>query len=376
VEPFKNVFSPALVATIANQLDRHVAGFDRLEFERVIVAELGQRELKARSQLIADQVHLVLPTDHGVRNELIRAMLRPTVDGIAAVDSDDSGISGWGILPLTMVIGQHGLDDFDRSLGLLKDMTNRFSSEFAVRYFLIADQSRALDIMREWVEHPDHHVRRLVSEGTRPRLPWAMRLPQLMDDPSPMFPILEALRDDESEYVRRSVANHLNDVAKDHPDIVGSLAAEWMIDADANRRRLVRHACRTLIKTGHAGGLAAVGLVPPRLSLESLTVLTPVVEYGMELAFVGVLRSTSDDAQLLAVDYVVHFRKSNGRLVGKVFKGRQLTLGPGEVVRFERKHSIRPITTRRYYAGGQGLSLRINGRDFGAATFVLNMTDP
>jgi len=373
MEPFKNVFSAELVACLADHLQKHVEGFDRSSFESSVLEELEGLELKARAQLIADHLHLALPEVLGERFRILRSMLHPVEDAKTGFESDDDGVRGWGVLPMSMVVGQHGLDELDGSLSLLAEMTKRFSSEFAVRYFLLDDQTRALSIISGWVTDPNRHVRRLVTEGTRPRLPWAMQLPQLMADPSPMLPYLEALRDDEEEYVRRSVANHLNDIAKDHPGLVAQLAKDWMQGADKNRERLIRHACRTLIKQGHPVALEAFGLCPPELELESLTIETPIVDFGGALGFEAGLRSTSDKPQSLVIDYLVHFRKADGRLVGKVFKWKSFTLEPGHVHILERSHLIRPITTRRYYGGTQGLSLRINGRDFGYAEFELDV---
>ncbi|NOX30806.1 MAG: DNA alkylation repair protein, partial [Actinobacteria bacterium] len=209
MEPFKNLFSPELVHTLGAHLQGQLDEFDRERFEQSILAELESLELKERAQLIADQVHLVLPTSSEERFANLLAILHPE-EGNVVADSDADGIRGWGVMPLTMVVGQHGIEDFDAALDVLKQMTKRSSSEVAVRYLLLADQPRALAIMGEWIRDPSEHVRRLVSEGTRPRLPWAMQLPQLIADPSPVLPLLEALRDDPEEYVRRSVANHLN----------------------------------------------------------------------------------------------------------------------------------------------------------------------
>ena len=361
------------MATLAGHLERLVTRFDRERFESSILQELESLELKARAQLIADHVHIALPDERAERLRILKAMLHPVADYEADGLSDDNGIRGWGVLPLSMVVGQHDVKDFEGSLSLLAEMTKRFSAEFAVRYFLLADQTKALAIMGAWVTDPSRHVRRLLSEGTRPRLPWAMQLPKLMDDPSPMLPFLEALRDDDEECVRRSVANHLNDIAKDHPDLVARMANEWMKGANRNRERLVRHACRTLIKQGHPVALQAFGLFRPDLELESLTIDTPNVNLGGALNFSATVRSTSDKHQPLGVDYLVHFRKANGRLGGKVFKWTKFTMAPGEVRVLKRSHPIRLITTRRYYTGQQGLSLRINGRDFGYVEFDLKV---
>ena len=156
-------------------------------------------------------------------------------------------------------------------------------------------------------------------KGTRPRLPWGRRLPEFIRDPAPLTPLLEALKDDVSEYVRRSVANNLNDISKDHPDLVSALAAEWLADADRNRDRLVRHACRTLIKQGHPAALRALGYGPPRIRLESLVVDTPCVALGGALIFRATLASTAKTAQPLIIDYVLHHRKANGGVTPKVF---------------------------------------------------------
>ena len=372
MEPFKNRISADLVGHISAQLQAHVKGFERIGFEKAILKELDDLELKERAQLIADHLHEALPTVTKKRAAILRAMLHPrgTEKG---QQSDAEGITGWGMFPLGMVVGQHGLKDFEGSLELLKDMTGHFSSEFDVRYFLIEDQERALAVMSDWVDHPDFHVRRLLSEGTRPRLPWGMQLPRLIDDPSPMLPLLEALRDDKEEYVRLSVANHLNDIAKDHPDLVAKLAKKWLKAASPAREKLVRHACRSLIKQGHRPTLEAFGLGAPQIAEPTIKIGTKTIQYGDALQFSATLTSTFKKPQFLVIDYLVHFKKANGECVGKVFKWKKLTLAPGERVEIEKAHAIKPITTRRYYSGKQGLSLRINGADFGFEEFSLKM---
>ena len=371
MEPFKTFISPQVVACIADQLEKHVAGFERSSFEDPILADLPSLELKDRVRRIAEELHRVLPSDLTERNRALLAMLHPNDDIHTGGQSDEHGIRGWGTYPLTMVVGRYGLEDFDGSMQVLKEMTKRFSAEFDVRPFILADQERALSLMGSWVSDRSLHVRRLVSEGTRPRLPWGERLPALIADPSPVLPLLTALRDDEEEYVRRSVANHLNDIAKDHPDLVADLAAEWLAAASEPRKKLVRHACRTLIKQGHSGALKAFGLGPPKVELQRIQVENEVIQLGETLRFSIDLRSEARSAQDLIIDYVMHFKKANGSQSGKVFKWKKLTLEAGESIRLERAHGIRAITTRRYYDGRQGLSMRINGQDFGWAEFEL-----
>lgn len=371
MEPLKNQFSPGLVSCLAGHLKKHLPDFDNVAFESSILSELERLELKARVQCIADALQRVLPKDRARRNRVLLAIMHPLEDADSQLQSNHEGIRGWGMLPLSAVIGQHGIDDFESSLALLKEMTTRFSTEFDVRYFLLEDQDRALKIMATWVKDPNRHVRRLVSEGTRPRLPWAMQLPRLIADPKPVLPLLKALRDDEESYVRRSVANHLNDISKDHPDLVADVARTWMKGGDENRKKLLRHACRSLIKQGHASTLEAFGYPEPQIQLQELTIATPAVTFGQNLEFEVRFQSLSDSAQPLIVDYVLHFKKAKGHLAAKVFKWTTRTLEPNQEVVLKRSHAIRQVTTRKYYEGAQALSLRVNGRDFGYKMFQL-----
>ncbi|MTI44544.1 DNA-3-methylpurine glycosylase [Roseibium hamelinense] len=374
MEPFKNKISKDLALLFAEQLEQHLPEFEKSAFLREILPELPALELKQRAACIAAALDKFLPTDLHARFQVIENLLHPDDQG-AGIErcSDQNGIRGWGIMPLGMVVSRSGLSDFDASFALLRELTKRATAEFDVRPFLDADQDTALDILSLWVADPNMHVRRLVSEGTRPRLPWGMQLKKLIEDPSPTLPLLEALRDDPADYVRRSVANHLNDIAKDHPDLVADLAAMWLRDADLNRQRLVWHACRTLIKRGHEGAMRAFGLHAPQLEVRGPHLDSEVVSYGGEIDFEVELTSKGGSGQSLILDYLLFFKKANGSLAAKVFKWATLALQPGETVRLRRKHAIKPITTRKYYPGVQAVGLRINGQDFGFSEFELRM---
>jgi 3-methyladenine DNA glycosylase AlkC len=373
MEPFRTFFSPGLVRTMAGHLARQLPGLDPQAFAAPIIGALEPLELKARAQLIADHLHAALPDDAARRAGVLAALLHPDPLGHADRPADDEGLCGWAVLPLTMVVGQHGVGDFDRSMGLLREMTKRFSAEFGIRYFLLADQARALAILEGWLDDPNRHVRRLISEGTRPRLPWAMQLPALMRDPAPVLPLLERLRDDAEPYVRRSVANHLNDISKDHPALVGRLAADWMDGAGRERRALLSHACRSLIKRGDPAAMAVFGRRRPQIAEAVPELSAAAVRMGERLGIAFRLRSLSDTAQELTIDYVLHLRKANGRLAPKVFKGTVLTLGPRGERQFRASHTFRDVTTRRHYPGEQALSLRINGMDTVAVPFRLEV---
>lgn len=373
MEPFKSAISPDLIQLTGRLLARQVPGVDPADFGAPLIEELEDLELKQRVALVAEALHSALPSDPDTRRSAMLAMLHP--DDLARwnEDSTEDGLCGWGIWPLTTVIGDHGLGSTKKALETLREMTKRGTSEFDVRPFIAADPDRALPIIASWIDDPNQHVRRLVSEGTRPRLPWGIRLQGFVADPTPMLPVLERLRDDPSEYVRRSVANHLNDIAKDHPDLVADIARTWMRGADKTRERLLRHACRTLIKQGHAGVLSAFGFGAPEIDELGITITSPVVKFGQTLQFDVTISGTGKAEQNLIVDYVIHHKKADGSLAPKVFKWTTFTLQPGEVRSFSRRHAIKPITTRRYHAGTHALGLRINGNDYGYETFELIM---
>lgn len=375
MEPFKNLISPQLVGFIADQLAA-VSTVDAANtFQRRVTAQLASLEMKDRVQLIADALLEQLPGNTRERHALLHGMLHPQVGIGISRSSDEQGIAGWGIWPLSLIVGQHGIDDFAGGLALLREMTQRSTAEFAIRYFLIADQKRALDIISTWIEDPNEDVRRLVSEGTRPRLPWGMRLHSLVRNPAPALPLLEALRDDPSDYVRRSVANHLNDVAKDHPELVIETAGRWLTDAGKERRKLVRHACRTLIKQGHAGAMNLFGFPPPLAMISPIELSAARVALGESLRFCIDITSSSQQAQSLSIDYVLHMLRANGSTSALVFKGGQATLEPGSTLQFCRTHTFRPVTTRRHYHGTHAVCLRINGIDTPSMAFELVVPD-
>jgi 3-methyladenine DNA glycosylase AlkC len=373
MEPFKNLISEDVVTLTGLHLGKALPDLDKDAFVASILPHLGQLELKQRVQFISEKMLTVLPSNVRERNKILVAMLHPDKLGHAMKPSTQEGLCGWGVWPLTDVIGRSGLDDFENSMSALREITMRGTSEFDVRPFIEADAKRALSIILGWAGDKNEHVRRLASEGSRPRLPWGMRLKTLIADPAMTIPILQALRDDPSEYVRRSVANHLNDIAKDHPDFVAGIAGDWMRDASNDRQKLIRHACRSLIKQGHKETLAVFGLGSPIISGPQIEIATGSVVLGGALEFCVTLSSEGREPQKMLIDYVVHHRKANGTLAPKVFKWKQFILQPNETVTYARQHAIRPITTRKYYPGEHVLSLRINGQDFGGAVFELSI---
>jgi len=213
-------------------------------------------------------------------------------------------------------------------------------------------------------------VRRLVSEGTRPRLPWGIRLQCFIREPEACLPLLEALRDDPSEYVRRSVANHLNDIAKDHPDLLARIAADWWQGAPAPRQKLLRHALRTLLKQGHPGALAVVGHRPIAWHDAALEILKSKVSVGDKLAFRFAGRM-AEVPEALRLDYAIHHMKANGQTRPKVFRWKHQPTVTDRQWEGTREHSFKIVTTRRYYPGRHELDIIANGQVVARGTFEL-----
>lgn len=373
-EPFKNFLNAVVVRRAAAHLSRAWPAFDQARFIRQATTGLDGLELKARAMQICDALEATLPDDLMRAADVIEAALAPAPAGddpdVQAAMADD-GLRGWVLWPVGEFVARRGLAQPERALACLQALTQRFTAEFALRPFIVAHPELSFATLAGWCTDDNANVRRLASEGSRPRLPWGLRLQALVADPSPTLPLLQALQDDPSAYVRRSVANHLNDIAKDHPGVVCDWLETHLPGASAERAALLRHASRTLIKQGHARMLQAWGLGAPLRGQAGLQLSPPRVRLGDTLSFTLTLVSRAARAQPLAIDYVVHHVNADGRTRPKVFKGWQVTLPPRGELTLVKRHSMRVITTRRYHAGLHGLSVQVNGREMARADFEL-----
>jgi len=379
-EAFKNFLHPALVAEAGLHLDRSARrsglDFDAPRFVRLAQRGLHELELKARSLHIAAALQQTLPADFTQAADLLEGALAAPEAELSMAGLDDlaglsTGLRGWICWPLGEFVAACGLDHPERALTFLHAMTQRFTAEFALRPFIVAHPELSWATLAGWCEDDSAQVRRLVSEGSRPRLPWGLRLRGLIDDPSPTLPLLKALQDDPSEYVRRSVANHLNDIAKDHPEQVCDWVQAHLPQASPERLALLRHASRSLIKAGHPRLLTLWGLGAAFEGEATLTLSAHHAHIGQSLGFTLSLLGQGARTQPLLIDYAVHHRKANGSSTAKVFKGWTLELPPGASRRLQKTHSLRVITTRRYHPGAHALSVQINGQEVARVGFEL-----
>lgn len=310
---------------------------------------------------LRDRAHLV--------KDAILADVPGTVDDLAVVVRrclDDDGFTGWMVWPVTEAVSARAVSEgsgpaLDTALDLQAELTGRLTAEFALRPLLSSDLDRSLAAALRWTASDDEHVRRLASEGTRRHLPWGTQVPALTADPTLTLPILDALYRDGSDYVRRSVANHLNDLSRRDPEVTVATARRWLSDPEPTTLPLVRHALRTLVKRGDPGALELLGFAPTPHVVSDLALEATSVRVGDSLGFTAVLRNDGPAAARVVVDYVVHHRKANGSQTAKVFKLTTADLAPGGSLRLERRHSFKVITTRRYHPGAHAIELQVNG---------------
>ncbi len=353
----KDMFNAARYRSLASELSTLSAAFNADAFLAHTLDGLASRELMDRMRRTSSAVAVALPLPYREQLAVLR-ILAPRI-----------GHNFIGIF-LSDFVAQHGLDDVPASLDALRFFTRFGSAEFAVRPFILRDQPGTLAVIQSWTTDENEHVRRLASEGSRPRLPWGTRLQSLIVDPSPTLPILETLRADPSLYVRKSVANHLNDIAKDHPNVVIDLVSGWD-RSSAPTAWIVKRGLRTLIKQGHPPALELLGVgAMPKLDV-AFSAAPKRIRLGGTVAFTATLKSTARRAQNLVVDYVLHYARASGTSAHKVFKWKQLVLQPGETLVLTKRQTIRDFSTRRHHAGHHRVELQINGRRLAETGFVL-----
>jgi 3-methyladenine DNA glycosylase AlkC len=354
---FKDSIGVGLVRHLATELSTAWPDFPRRRFLDGTGAALEPLELLARIDLVADRLGRTLPEPFPAAAAVLwRALDSPT-------------FTGWVTMPCGTFVARQGIDDPEVALPLLAGLTPRASSEFPIRAFVEAHPDATYTHLRRWATDDDEHVRRLVSEGTRPRLPWAPQLRGLIADPTPNVPLLDLLVDDPSPYVRRSVANHLNDITKDHPELALDLARRWL-PLGEGPAWVVRHGLRSLVKRGDPAALELLGVATGAdVRLIGLSLDRSVVPIGEAVTFTVELElADSEAASDAIVDYRVHYVGARGVKAPKVFKLTRRRLTPGERLTITRRHRFEHVSIRRILPGPHTVDVQVNGRVLGAAT--------
>ena len=374
-EPLKYLLNDTVPPRIATMVRRAWRKFDTTGFLQQVQPGYESLELMARGQRIAQALQTHLPQDVPRALGLLVDSMDPSmgIDAAGEPDAGDRPYSAFLYLPHSIYIGTHGLPHFEAAMAAQHALTQRFTAEFSIRPYLLHHQGATLARLRDWAQDDNAHVRRLVSEGTRPRLPWAPRLPAFQKAPQLALPLLDALKDDPSSYVRRSVANHLGDIAKDHPDLAVGTARTWLHGAPAPREALVRHGLRFLIKRGDAGALDALGVGHAvALDVRAARVLPARARIGDKVRIEVELHNPTPQPQRVLADLKVHYVKAHGGAAPKVFKLQTLDIPPGATVAVGKTLSLQQMTTRTHYPGAHQVELVLNGRPQPLGQFQLS----
>lgn len=347
-EPLKEMFNAAYFTRLAEETEAAYPGFRRTAFLNEVLHGNESRELNARMRHASRTLRKHLPGDFRKAVAVLKAVAPRMQKGYTALLYPD-------------MIAQFGMEDRGYSLEALKHFTSFGSSEFAVREFLRRDLKGTLKAMQTWAEDDNEHVRRLASEGSRPRLPWSIRLDAVQKDPKLTTPILERLKADDSLYVRKSVANHLNDFSKDHAAYMVNVLRSWDLK-HPHTAWIAKHASRTLIKAGDPAALALFAFdTKVKVRVEDLTLSSKRIKLGDTLEFSFTVISEATRAQLLVIDYAIHYRKASGGTSKKVFKLKELELGPRASHMITKRQRIVDFSTRKHHPGRHEVEILVNG---------------
>lgn len=342
------------------------ADFPHDEFVRTALSGYGPLSLTGRGFHIAAALRKHLPAEYPRAIDVLLASASQPHEHRAS-----GGMAAFLYMPHLFFVAQNGLDHFEDSMRAQHALTQRFTAEYSIRAFLEKHPEATLARLREWTRDPSAHVRRLVSEGTRPRLPWAPRLRAFQKDPRPVLELLELLKDDPELYVRRSVANNLNDIGKDHPALLTAVAKRWLRGASAERQWIVNHALRSAVKRADAGALGALGYgSKAEVALRDKRLAPLRAKIGGSVVVSFTLVNRQHKAQRVLVDLLVHFVKARGT-GAKTFKMKALTLAPGARVTVAKKIGLRQLTTRKHYPGVHEVEALLNGRRVALGEFTL-----
>lgn len=364
-ELFKNIYTHKFFEEFIATIQKVVPGFDAFSFSNKIFDDQWQhKELKQRMRHITNVLQEHLSSDYCINADIILKV-------IEQLKKDGKKENSIEYMFLPDFIEVYGMQHYEISVKAIEKITQFTSCEFAIRPFIIKFPKKGMDQMIKWATHKHPMVRRLSTEGCRPRLPWAIAISFLKKDPLPIVPILEHLKKDESESVRRSVANNLNDIAKDNPDIVISLAKKWYGKSN-EIDWVVKHACRTLLKQGNKQIMELFGFeTVSQIKISNFQILTPKVKIGQTLEFTFQLNNTGNVPSKLRLEYGLYYQKANRSLSKKVFKISEKLYPEKSKTNIVRKQSFKIITTRKFYTGLHQVSIIVNGNEFEKYDFIL-----
>lgn len=367
-EPLIAQYGPDVPQAIARMVAAVHPRFDVPAFLHDALSGYEALALMPRGKHMARALQRHLPPDYG---EALHILL-------ASIDQPHGRAPGLSLasflyLPHTQFVAEFGLGHFELSMQAQHTLTQRFTAEFSIRPFLQQHPEATLERLRQWTCDPSEHVRRLVSEGTRPRLPWASRLPAFLRDPAPVLSLLERLKDDPALYVRRSVANNLNDIGKDHPALLADTASAWLQGATPERRWIVQHALRSAVKRGEAGALAALGFgAAADVTIGQSSIAPQRALIGGTLAVAFDVTNHTAQRQRVLVDFAVHYVKANGQSRAKVFKLKTLDLAAHATQRVGKQLSLAEMSTRKHYPGLHQVQAILNGQPQALGSFELS----
>lgn len=363
-EPLKNYYSPAFFETLASRLSKVIKNFDAQLFTEKIFGEGWEAlELKQRMRHVAVVLHDFLPHDFKKAADSLIKITDVLLNG-------KEGQLDFLHMFLPDYVELYGIDDYENSMRALEKITCFSSAEFAIRPFIVK-YPQTMQQMLIWSKHPNPYVRRLSSEGCRPRLPWAMALPALKKDPTQIVPILENLKTDPAETVRRSVANNLNDIAKDNPDVVMAIVKRWQ-GSHPNTDWVIKHGSRTLLKKGHHDALDAFGLKKDiKVQVDALSITPGKLKIGEKATLGFTITQKEKQPEKLRVEYGVYYVKANGSANRKLFKITENNYQPAKKVAFSRTLRFNDMTTRKHYAGVHKITVVINGKEYAETSIEL-----
>ncbi|MFT3979196.1 MAG: DNA alkylation repair protein [Ferruginibacter sp.] len=365
-EPLRNIYNDIFFAELGIALQKAVLGFPVKRFVSAVKnSHWPAMELKQRMRQLSTTLHDYLEGSYKKKLTAVLKIMKALPANTAIM------YPGLAYMFIPDFVEQYGLADIDTSLQAMEKINFITSCEFAVRPFLILEQEQVMKQMLLWSRHPHENIRRFASEGCRPRLPWALAVPALKRNPSPVLPILENLKDDPSVYVQRSVANHLNDISKDHPELVMTLAKKWQ-GSSAAADWIIKHGCRGLLKKGHIDALGLFGTgAHIKCDVKKIALSAAKLKIGEQLQFEFSLSLKEKEPARLRVEYAVYYIKANGNLSKKVFKINECLYHPGKAQHIVRRHSFKDLTTRKHYAGNHIISIVVNGNELAKAGFSL-----